>query len=102
MVNLAREPVRRKPFDHRVRVEKCSIDLLGRRTQYAMKPDAVCRHHLLLSLGRSSRSPKKISAWPSAAERPDGSAAAERQGSTHGPRQVNAGAARPRAAEVAS
>src|SRR5207247_9831904 len=56
MVNLAREPVRRKPFGQRVRVEKCPIDLLGRRTQYAVKPDGVGRHYMLLSLDRSSRS----------------------------------------------
>src|SRR5216684_7879609 len=55
MVHLAREPVRRKPFGHRIRVDERPIDLLGRRTQHAVKPDGVCRHYLLLSLGRSSR-----------------------------------------------
>src|SRR2546428_13045407 len=59
MMNLAREPVRRKPFGHRVRVEKCPIDLLGRRTQNAVKPDGVGRHYMLLSLGRSSRSQRR-------------------------------------------
>src|SRR2546429_9962443 len=54
MVPLAREPVRRKPFGHRIRVDERPIDLLGRRTQHAVKPDGVCRHYLLLSLGRSS------------------------------------------------
>src|SRR5439155_21795720 len=55
MVHLAREAVRRKPFGHRIRVDERPIDLLGRRTQHAVKPDGVCRHYLLLSLGRSSR-----------------------------------------------
>src|SRR5437867_8298500 len=55
MVHLAREPVRRKPFGHRIRVDERPIDLLGRRTQHAVKPDGGCRHYLLLSLGRSSR-----------------------------------------------
>src|SRR2546426_1497157 len=100
MVNLAREPVRRKPFDHRVRVEKCPIHLLGRRTQYAMKPDGVCRHHLLLSLGRSSRSPKKIRRGPPppndpAAQRPPNGKVARMD-------PDRSTRARPRAAEVAS
>src|SRR5438132_12609698 len=54
MVHLAREPVRRKPFGHRIRVDERPIDLLGRRTQHAVKPGGVCRHYRLLSLGRSS------------------------------------------------
>src|SRR5438876_1480059 len=59
MVNLARKSVGRKPFGHRVRIEERSIDLLGRGTQHAVKPDGVCRHYLLLMLGESSSSKRQ-------------------------------------------
>jgi hypothetical protein len=40
-VNLARKSIRRKPFDHCVCIEECSIDFLGRRTEHSVKPDSV-------------------------------------------------------------
>src|SRR5262249_18109102 len=64
-----RESVRRKPFDHRVRVEERPIDPLGGRTQHAVKPDGVCRHDRLPLAGSLVKIPKTISAsWPSATE----------------------------------
>src|SRR5947209_17260442 len=59
MVNLARKSVGRKPFGHRVRIEERPIDLLGRGTQHAVKPDGVGRHYLLLTLGESSSSKRQ-------------------------------------------
>jgi hypothetical protein len=53
MVNLAREAVRRQPFDHRVRVKKRSVNPVGRRAKDSMKTNRV-RHRLLLN-GMSCR-----------------------------------------------
>ncbi len=50
VVNLAGESVRRKPFDHRIGVEECAVDLLGGCSQHPVKPYGV-RHHPLLSVG---------------------------------------------------
>jgi hypothetical protein len=44
VVNLAGEPVWRKPFGHRVGVQERPIDFLWSRAQHAMKPDGVCWH----------------------------------------------------------
>src|SRR5205814_6017692 len=53
MVNLAREAVRRKPFGHRVWIEKCAIDSLGRCTEHAVKSDGACGHDGSVAIGAS-------------------------------------------------
>jgi len=45
VVNLAGEPIWRKPFGHRVGVQERPIDFLWSRAQHAMKPDGVCWHN---------------------------------------------------------
>jgi hypothetical protein len=50
MVNLAGEPVWRKPLDHCIRIDKSPIDPLGRRTQHTVKTDGV-RHDCSPLLG---------------------------------------------------
>jgi hypothetical protein len=49
MMDLAREAVRRQPFDHCIRIEEGSVDPLGWRTKYTMKFDGVLGHGVPLS-----------------------------------------------------
>ena len=58
VVNLAGEPVRRKPFGHRVGVEERPIDSFRRRTQHAVKSDGVCGHDHLAFLCRTPKPQK--------------------------------------------
>src|SRR5262245_43094021 len=44
MVNLSSESVRRKPPSHSVRVNKRSVDFLGRRAKHTVKLDGVGNH----------------------------------------------------------
>ena len=43
MVNFAGESVWWKPFAHGIGIEKCAIDFLRRRAQYAVKADGIGR-----------------------------------------------------------
>jgi len=47
-MDLTREAVRPKPFDHRIGVEECPIDTFGRCAQNTVKPDGVCRNDYLV------------------------------------------------------
>jgi hypothetical protein len=46
-MNLAGEAVGRQPLGHRVGIEKCLVDALGRRAQHAMKSDVVRGHEAM-------------------------------------------------------
>src|SRR5437867_1247601 len=50
VMNLARESVRWKPFDHGVRIEERAINSLRRRPEHSVESDGVCvgRWHDLL------------------------------------------------------
>src|SRR5262249_8251678 len=41
LLNLGRKAVRRKPFDHRVRIKERAVDPLRWCTQHAVKPDGA-------------------------------------------------------------
>jgi hypothetical protein len=44
LVHLGGESVRRKPFGHRVGIEKCLVNFFGRRSEDAVKSNSVVLH----------------------------------------------------------
>jgi hypothetical protein len=44
VVDRARETVRRKPLDHRIRIQESAIDTLRRGPQYAVKTNSTSSH----------------------------------------------------------
>ena len=48
LMHLGGESVRRKPFGHRVGIEKCLVNLFGRRSEDAVKSNSICCHNLSL------------------------------------------------------
>src|SRR5262249_41292676 len=58
LVDLADEAVRREPLRHRIGIKERPIHTLGRRAQYAVKPDGIGRiGHVGLLPSHSGRVP---------------------------------------------
>src|SRR5262245_61202800 len=48
LMHLGGKSVRRKPFGHRVGIEKCLVKLFGCRSEDAVKSNSICCHNLSL------------------------------------------------------
>src|SRR5215467_13128302 len=48
LMHLGGKSVRRKPFGHRVGIEKCLVNLFGCRSEDAVKSNSICCHNLSL------------------------------------------------------
>jgi hypothetical protein len=62
VLNLAREPVWRKPFGHGVGIEECPVDALGRRAKHAVEANRIGEvGHGRNLLGKRLRLPRRDS-----------------------------------------